>query len=249
MRTLPFYMSPVHVCPYLPGHKAVSLFASPAAHLDNRIYSRLIDQGFRRSGQHVYRPYCPDCDACIPARIPVHAFAPGRGELRVERRNADIEVRRLPPRYDEEHFQLYCRYLRCRHPDSSMNDPNPERYLEFLTSTWSATYFYELWTDRLLGVAIVDHVDNGLSAVYTFFDPDSAARSLGTYAVLWQIREAERLRLPYVYLGYWIRECRKMSYKGRYRPLEIFRNGRWLRADVSDADADDRPLGTTACGH
>ncbi|MDE2089303.1 MAG: arginyltransferase [Gammaproteobacteria bacterium] len=228
LRRLAFYASQEHACGYLPGRRAVTLFADPGAHLDNGIYSRLADYGFRRSGAYIYQPSCPQCDACIPVRIPVDEFTPRRSEIRTWRRNRDLAVHPVAPDYHEEHFALYRRYVHARHRGSSMDHADPEKYLEFLTSPWSATTFYEFrHGPRLLGVAVVDRLEQSLSAVYTFFDPEVPARGLGTYAILWEIEEARRLNLRWLYLGYWIRECPKMSYKGHFRPMEIYRQGQW----------------------
>lgn len=228
LHPLAFYASREHACGYLPGRSAVTLFADPGARLDNSIYSRLADYGFRRSGGYLYRPSCPRCDACIPVRIPVAGFKPRRSDIRTWRRNRDLAVHPLAPDYREEHFALYRRYVRTRHPGGGMDHADPEKYLEFLTSAWSATTFYEFRLERhLLAVAVIDRLEQGLSAVYTFFDPDLPARGLGTYAILWEIEQARRLNLRWLYLGYWIRDCSKMSYKGHFTPLEIYRQGHW----------------------
>ncbi len=227
-RTLALYSGTPHPCGYLPGHTATTLFPDPRVPVDTHLYSRLIDHGFRRSGEHIYRPHCQDCNACIPVRIPVAAFQPNRVQKRTWRRNADLQVSRVAAVRNEEHFALYRRYLATRHPGGGMDDPDPEHYLSFFTHPRIDTAFYEFrLRGQLLAVAIVDHLEQGLSAVYTFFDPDHHARSLGVYAVLWQIEEASRLGLPWVYLGYWIEASPKMRYKSQYRPLEAYRGGRW----------------------
>ena len=187
-----------------------------------------MEAGFRRSGEYVYRPRCSACRACIPARIPVNAFTPTRSQRRTWQRNQDLQITALPAAFSEEHFALYRRYIGARHPGGGMDVADPERYREFLFSAWSDTWCYEFRLGpRLLAVAVVDRLVRGFSAIYTFFDPSYAERGLGTYAVLWEIAEAQRLELAWLYLGYWIEECPKMSYKTRYRPLEIFRNGLW----------------------
>ena len=229
LQRLAFYQSQEHACSYLEGRTAASLFADPTARMTNTMYSRLAEYGFRRSGSHIYRPSCPDCTDCIPTRIPVRDFHENRTQLRVRRRNADLHVNPVAPQYHEAHFQLYRRYIATRHPGGGMDDPDPRKYLEFLTCAWSDTRFYEFHCDRqLLAVAVVDHLEDALSAVYTFYDPEQSKRSLGTYAILWEIELAQRLRLPWLFLGYWIKDCPKMAYKGRIRPLQIWRNGLWL---------------------
>jgi arginyl-tRNA--protein-N-Asp/Glu arginylyltransferase len=228
VRYLELYLSAPHPCNYLPGRQTVNLVADPRITMHTALYSALIEEGFRRSGGFAYRPHCPGCNACVPVRIPVDRFRPRRAQRRILRRNQDVSVRCRPPRFDAEHFDLYARYLAARHPGGGMDDPSPEDYLRFLTAPAIDTCFYEMRAgERLLGVAVADVLRTGLSAVYTFFDPELADRSPGVYAVLWQIEQARRLDLPYVYLGYWIKDCDKMSYKDQYRPLEGFRNGRW----------------------
>lgn len=230
---LAFYASPPHECSYLAGREAVTLFADPHAPLDPTVYSALADLGFRRSGDYVYRPQCPDCDACRSVRVPVDAFRPDRSQRRCARDNADLTVTVQPAGFSDEHFALYRRYLDSRHPDDSMQTEDPGRYMEFLTSGWSDTRFVEFRQDeRLLMVAVVDLLRHGLSAVYTFFEPEEAKRGLGSYAVLWEIEETWRRQLPYLYLGYWIEESPKMAYKRRFRPLEAFDAHGWRLLDT-----------------
>jgi arginine-tRNA-protein transferase len=230
-----FYVSVPVTCSYLPDQVAVTVFADPSAPMNKTLYSALVDRGFRRSGNHVYMPYCPNCDHCIPARIPVARFRPNRSQRRTMQRNADLRVRRVETVFDEKHFDLYRRYMTRRHAGSGMDDYSPEQYISFLACSWGETCLYEfLLYDAVVAVASVDHLDNGLSAVYTFYDPDLTDRSLGTFAVLWQVEETARLGLPYVYLGYWIKQCGKMRYKATFQPLEIHRNGRWRRSESPD---------------
>lgn len=226
---LAFYATPPHACSYLPGRTAVTLFADPYARLSSRIYSRLAHYGFRRSGRHIYRPACPGCDACIPVRVPVAWFRPRRSQRRAWRQNEDLAVRERTAVLREEDFALYRRYVSSRHPGGGMDHSTPEQYLEFLTSDWSETRFVEFRLDGALAmIAVLDRLEDALSAVYTFFDPDLHGRSPGTFAILWAIEQARRLGLSWLYLGYWIADCAKMSYKDQFRPLEQFRDGRWL---------------------
>ncbi len=225
---LNFYLSPPEPCSYLPGRDAVNLFADPLAPMDTALYGRLIDHGFRRSGRYVYRPQCGACEACVPTRIAVDAFRPSRSQRRNMERNRDLEVVLRPARFQDQHFALYRRYQQGRHAGGGMDNPRPESYRDFLICDWTETLFVELrLAGRTLAVAVTDVLPRGLSAVYTFFDPDHSERGLGTYAVLWQIREARRRALPYVYLGYWIAGNRKMRYKTRFRPIEGLVHGRW----------------------
>ena len=227
---LGFFTSPPHECGYLPGREAVTMFADPRINLSVEAYTWLSAHGFRRSGTHVYRPHCAACNACVPVRIPVREFRANRAQRRTLAQNADIEVRARPARFEREHFQLYERYLQARHPDSHMDATNPSAYMSFLTAPWCDTTFHEFRRDdELLAVAVVDRLGDGLSSVYTFFSPAHAARSLGRLAILKQMEWAAAAGLPWVYLGYWIRECRKMAYKHEYAPLEFYVNGAWTR--------------------
>jgi arginine-tRNA-protein transferase len=161
----------------------------------------------------------------------VREFRPRRSQRRAWRANADLEVRPARPLFSEEHFRLYERYLTARHSGGGMDEPTPGQYLEFLTSPWADTVFYEFRQGgALVAVAVADRLEDGLSAVYTFFDPDLPARSLGVFAILWEVAEARRLDREFVYLGYWIRESAKMRYKAEYRPLEYLTGAGWRRA-------------------
>jgi len=239
--TLPrigFFTSPPHECGYLADRTAVTMFADPRIRLSTETYSWLSAHGFRRSGTHVYRPHCGNCNACVAVRIAVDDFQPRRRHRRTLARNADLTVRERPARFDGEHFALYERYLRARHPDSQMDSTNPSSYMSFLTAGWCDTRFYEFrHRHELLAVAVVDLLEDGLSAVYTFFAPEQGARSLGRYAILQQVEWARAAGLPWVYLGYWIAECGKMSYKTEFAPLERFRDGAWVRDPEPGAGA------------
>lgn len=224
------YLSMPHACSYLDGRMSTILFVDPQRVLSEGEYGAFVRQGFRRSGDLVYRPHCQGCSACVPVRVPVREFASNRGQRRVWSRNADIEVVEKTARFDSEHFELYHRYQAGRHPESGMNDTDPQKYIGFLGSRQVEAAFFELRAGgRLLGVAVTDLLPDGLSAVYTFYDPDLPQRGLGVYAVLWEIAETARRGLDYLYLGYWIAESPKMSYKTNYRPLEALRHGRWER--------------------
>lgn len=226
-----FFSTTAHACSYLPGKQAVTLFADPKTSMDRRLYSELSDLGFRRSGNYVYRPHCGSCQACVAIRIPIERFTPSRQQLRVWKKNQDLDVIVGNALFSEEHYALYERYIIARHHDGDMYPPSVEQYASFLTSDWSETRFIEFrLAGKLLAVAVCDELEQGLSAVYTFYDPDDEKRSLGTFAVLWQIEESRRLGLPSLYLGYWIRECQKMNYKIGFRPIELLINGEWLVA-------------------
>jgi leucyl-tRNA---protein transferase len=227
---LAFFATPPHACSYLPERKAVTVFADPAFQHDQRVYTALSRYGFRRSGSQVYRPHCPDCEACVPVRVPVREFRPRRNQRRAWQANRHLQIHRLPAGFSQEHYDLYARYVKARHAGGGMDSPTPAQYLEFLTSLWSETIFYEFrGPEGLLAVAVVDQLEDGLSAVYTFFEPALRGRSLGIYAVLWEIEAARRLGLEWLYLGYWIRESSKMRYKDQYQPLEYLHHGAWRR--------------------
>lgn len=217
-----------HPCSYLPGKTAATLFIDPRFPLDRDRYGAFTRLGFRRSGDLIYRPHCPACTACVPVRIPVDRFTPTRSQRRLWKKNRGIEILPRPSVFVAEHFDLYLRYQAIRHPGGGMDDPDPQKYINFLTGRRVETVFYEMReSGQLLGVAVVDRLDDGLSAVYTFYEPTLTARGLGTFAILWQIQHARSIGLRWVYLGYWIGESQKMSYKTNFRPLEAYRNGQW----------------------
>ncbi|MGH8551240.1 MAG: arginyltransferase [Methylococcales bacterium] len=227
-RPLQFVLGNEQDCDYLPGRSARTAFLiSDREHAGND-YQTLIKQGFRRSGDLIYRPCCRECKACVPVRIPVERFQPSRKQQRTWKKNADLRVDRKPPVFNPVHFDLYRRYLNARHPGGAMGESGPEEYLRFLSSAWARTSFYEFTLDsRVVAVAVVDHLNDALSAVYTFFEPKLAKRSLGSYAILREIEEARQLGLPFLYLGYWIEACVKMAYKTDYRPIEGQFERRW----------------------
>ena len=229
---LNFFASTPEPCSYLDNRKSVSAFANPHMDMDMQTYNDLIRHGFRRSGGYIYRPHCPSCQECISVRIPVKKHRYSRNEQRAIRRNSDLRISIMPGRYRDEHFDLYRRYINSRHNDGSMANPNKSDYHRFLICDWTDTLFFEYRLNRILiAVAVCDITDSGLSAVYTFFDPDYANRSPGHFAILSQINETQQRDLDYLYLGYWIRDCGKMSYKRRYRPLEGFINDQWVTLD------------------
>lgn len=226
---LKFYATQPHACSYLPNEQATTLFLDPSQPMNGQIYAELSELGFRRSGDHLYRPHCQLCKACVPARIPVARFRPCRKQNRVLKRNLDIKVSRCDPGFTEERYQLYARYISERHADGDMFPPSRGQFSTFLVSNLPYAFFYEMRVeDRLIGIAVTDVLPNGMSAVYTFYDPSEEKRSLGVFGILWQIAESRRLGLDAVYLGYWIKGCRKMSYKTEYRPIELFVNQRWV---------------------
>ena len=228
LAAIKFFVTPTHRCSYLPEQDATTLFADPKTEVDRDLYSELSEMGFRRSGNYLYRPHCKLCSACIPVRIPVDQFKHSRKHRRVWRRNADLTVSQRNASYSDEHYKLYEKYISQVHGDGDMYPPSMEQYQSFLLSDWSNTIFTEFRLEgELVCVAVTDLMDNGLSAVYTYYNPDLMKRSLGVYAVLWQIEDTKKRALPAVYLGYWIKQCPKMKYKKEFKPLEMFINNRW----------------------
>ncbi len=226
--TLSFYATPTHDCNYLAGQKAVTLFADPHFSKNKQIYSALTSIGFRRSGDHIYQPYCVECSACISVRMAVTDFKPNRTQKRNWISNQDLIITEQPAQFKQEHYHLYHSYMTARHSGGGMEAHTPETYMDFLSCNWAETVFYEFsLNEKLLSVAVVDYLDNALSAVYTFFDPEFNKRSLGRFAVLYQIELAKRLNLHWLYLGYWIKKCQKMSYKNEYQPLEYYIQNEW----------------------
>jgi len=229
------FLTMPHACSYLDDCTATTLFVDPKYECQKKIFSRFMQLGFRRSGNLVYRPHCDNCQACISVRIPVNKFFTSRSQKRTLQRNQDIELIKTKAKYNEEHFQLYCRYQESRHPGGDMANTDPAKYMEFLLTGHTETWFYEMRLKRgkeqkvgkLLGVAVIDELIDGISAVYTFFDPGEHKRALGVFAILQEIGLAKKAGLAYVYLGYWIKDCQKMSYKKNYRPLEGFTEGKW----------------------
>jgi leucyl-tRNA---protein transferase len=219
-----------HPCGYYADRNARNLVIDPLARGLPQVYGTALERGFRRSGGHVYRPHCVGCRACVASRVPVADFVPDRSQRRCLRRNADVTMQLAPPLRTDENFALYRRYLSARHPDGGMDDPAEEDFERFLACAWSPTRFLELRAGgELLAVAVTDVLPQGLSAVYTFYAPEHAARSLGTCAILHQIDWARSAGVPYVYLGYWIDHHPKMDYKLRFQPLERLRDGAWTR--------------------
>ncbi len=225
-----FYLSAPHDCSYLAGKEARTLFADPERPLSHATFSTLSQLGFRRSGGLVYTQRCSNCQACIPVRLIIDEFIPNRSQRRNWRANSDLQVRILDARFSDAHIELYGRYIRSRHPAGSMDVEGREEIERFFLCEWSDTQFLEILLDgRPVALAVIDTLDSGLSAVYTFYEPALQRRALGVFAILAMIEESRRRELPYLYLGYLIRDCNKMAYKAHYQPLEQFRNGQWLR--------------------
>ena len=226
--TLQFYFTSSYPCSYLPGKMARSQVATPCHLIDSRVYSQLIRAGFRRSGTFTYRPYCDDCHACKPVRLAVADFVPDRSRRRVWKRLHHLQATRSDLYYHPRHYDLYLRYQLRRHHGGGMDGSNREQYHQFLLQSNIDSELIEFHEgDELRMVSIIDQLPDGLSSVYTFFDPDIPGTSFGTYSILWQIALCRELGLPYLYLGYWIKGSRKMQYKADFRPLQVLVNGEW----------------------
>lgn len=238
LHLLQFYATPEHRCSYLENQQAKTIFVDPKAELDLHGYSQLSELGFRRSGNHIYRPHCDNCSACISARVLTTEFQPSKSQKRVTNLNKDLQVSSHQPSFSQENYALYERYINSRHQDGDMYPASQEQFETFLVESNQNTRFIEFrHNNKLLAISVVDYLEQGISAIYTFFDPKHQHRSLGKYAVLYLIERARCEGLPYLYLGYWIRDCQKMSYKIDYLPIQLLIDGEWLVLEKKDLSA------------
>jgi len=226
-----FFLSKAAPCGYLPDKQASSLLFDPSETVDAELFMQLCEYGFRRSGGQFYRPRCPSCNACMPVRVMASEFVPNRQQKRNLKRNADLTLNIVTPRFTEEYYDLYARYIEGKHADGDMYPPSPKQFSDFLLYDLPFTRFYEFRLEkRLLAVAVTDELPRGLTAVYTFYEPNEEQRSLGRFAILSQINQCKEQGLPALYLGYAISECRKMNYKTQYQPIQMMLyNNHWFR--------------------
>ena len=229
--------TPPHGCGYLPNRKAEMLFGSPVTAMSNELYGRLVQAGFRRSGERLYLPHCRSCNACTPIRIEAERFAPRRRHQRTIKRNADLQVRVTDAALTPEALALYKKYIAQKHRQGNMYPASAEQFESFLLSEWGNTRFLEFRLNdqqegddagRLVAVAVTDCVEDALLAVYTFYDPLYVDRSLGMYCILKQIEWVKATNLSYLYLGYWVQKSKKMDYKASYKPHQILIRNRWM---------------------
>ncbi len=229
LQKIQFYVTAPYSCSYLASQLAQSLIATPQHLIDGHQYSGLIQQGFRRSGKFVYRPHCENCNACIPVRLPVADFQARRSQKRAYKQHQNLDASVSTLSFDEAHFALYKAYQIARH-EGNVQEETAEQYRNFLVQSNVDSLFISFTLDGVLKiVSVVDIVEDGVSAVYTFYDTEDTKASYGTYSIMWLINWCKQLKLPYLYLGYWIKNSQKMAYKENYGPQEALIDGEWLK--------------------
>jgi arginine-tRNA-protein transferase len=243
-----FYVTAPQPCPYLPGRMERKLFTALQGDGAQKLNDSLSKQGFRRSQNVLYRPSCSECAACLSARIDVRDFRPSRSQRRALKRNAHLERRVASPWATEEQYDLFRRYLDDRHADGGMADMDVFEFAAMIEETpirSRVIEYVDRENDALVAVCLTDMLDDGLSMVYSFYEPAYRKASLGTWMILEHIDIAREAGLPYVYLGYWVPGSPKMGYKAQFDALEVFHRGQWSRLrDPAEFEADTHPLST-----
>ena len=233
----PFYLTMPAPCPYLPDQLEQRVVSELRRDGDGALFDRLSEAGFRRSMGWMYRPACPFCQACVPVRIPAADFAWTRGFRKTLKRSADLTFEEQQPRFEEEHYELFRRYVASRHGDGGMAHMGVAEYREMVESSPGNAMLvtFRDVEGKLVAASLTDRLRSGLSGVYKYFEPEMDRRSLGTFIILWHIRRCIEIGLDHVYLGYWIADCRKMAYKTRFRPLEAMTRDGWRPFDQASA--------------
>ena len=235
LQKLQFYVTTPYPCGYIAKNRAQSLIASPHHLVDADVYSELIRQGFRRSGKFAYRPHCEQCNKCVPVRVVLSEFSPTRSQKRAYKQHENLTVNIIPLAFHQAHFELYAAYQGLRHTSDDDLNQNTEsseedQYKQFLCQSNVNSWMIEFRDaqNQVKIVSVIDTVNDGNSAVYTFYDAAQPKASYGTYAIMWLIDWTKSLNLPYMYLGYWIAESQKMAYKEKFNLQEKYIDGEWL---------------------
>jgi arginyl-tRNA--protein-N-Asp/Glu arginylyltransferase len=241
--TIKLFRSSDHPCSYKEDETAATVFVDPELNITQHLNSRLTELGYRRSGAHLYRPDCKFCRACISCRLPVAQFKRSKRFQRIWNQNADVRVEKCDELKGDQAYFLYQEYIEKRHSDGDMYPATTEQFDAFIRSKAEGSQYYCFYIlEKLIAVSVTDILDGGLSAVYTFFDPNLAKRSLGNFVILWQIEQARSLGLGHLYLGYWIKNCAKMDYKSTFRPLEMLVEGKWVLVNSCAGESIPRPM-------
>ena len=226
---LKFYVTSEYACGYLPGKLARSIVATPENLITSETYGYLVQLGFRRSGLFTYRPHCDKCQSCVPVRVCVSEFEPSRSQRRTLKKHRSLQPILVPIEFSQEHFELYLQYQKSRHPGGGMDNDDSEQYRSFLMQSRVDSQMIEFRDNgKLCMVSLIDRLSDGLSAVYTFYDCSNHNNSYGVYNILWQIEHCYQENLPYLYLGYWIADSKKMSYKSDFFPIQGLYENTWL---------------------